>query len=292
MLEFGRDLEEFIRTNFYRNNVLDNGFLREMREIAIKKRNDSYLDDIRSKLILVNKPFTGATYINKIITIYKFNSFIGFLDSFYKYNISFKNDAFQIQLYVSILHEIMHSFQLDVFINNKSDETKYVIIRNAMSVHYGNISLSCKGKMGEELLKGYEFYDKNYSFLMDERQAELSALYFMLDIYNRFHLRDIDVLFDFHLFLILSNIREYIFKERINAPLRQFYKLINRMDLFNRLNFDKYSLRDKFIYGMPLTREELYEVCYPFINVNDSGKVFFERKNVAREKWEKKYVRK
>lgn len=293
MLEFGRDLEDFIKENFFRKNILDNGFLEELRQVALLKRDNSYIKEIQSKLILLNEIATRSIYYTdeNIIHIFRISSIIDYLLSVINKDFCFNKDIYRLTLFTSIFHEIMHSYHFDMYLNDKRNLPHLKVIKDSMDVGEGDISLNGrkitenKRKIADKLYSNYYFY------FPEERHAELSALFFMYDIYKQIRPNNLDLLYNFYSYIIGSNLEEYIFKDKLNSPVRQFYRHINRIDLFNKLDFDGYSLKDKFIFGMPLKREEMFEVCYPFVIFNDLGEIFLENEDVAREKWEKKYVR-
>lgn len=293
MLEFGRDLEDFIKENFFRKNILDNGFLEELRQVALLKRENSYIKEIKSKLILLNEIATRSIYHTdeNIIDIYRINSIINYLKAVVTKDLCFSEDLYRISLFTSILHEIMHSYHLDMYLNDKRDLSHLKIIRDSLTVGEGDVSLNGKKITESKKKRADKLYSKYYFYFPEERHAELSALFFIYDIYKQIRPNNIDLLYNFYSYIIGSNLEEYIFKDKLNSPVRQFYRHINRIDLFNKLDFDGYSLKDKFIFGMPLKREEMFKVCYPFVVFNDLGEIFFEEEDVARKKWEKKYVK-
>lgn len=290
MLEFGPDLEEFIKVNFDRKNIFDNGFLKEMREVSLKDRKFSYIEQIESKFVLLRGLDTCAVYDEQRIKIYKINKMLQYLFIMKIFNMRYNKDGFKIFVYAGILHEIMHSYHLDMFINDKSQDTLNTIIKHSMMVCNGDIELSGKKVSYSDEVKADQLYKKYYSFFPEEIHAFMTSLYFMLNVYTNLKPQNVNVIYDFYAYLILSNVETYIFKDKIYSPINRFYKIINRLDIFYKLDFDKYDLREKFVYGMPLTREELYRVCYPFIVFNDLGEIFLEDEKIARKKWGKNYV--
>jgi len=291
MLEYRREMAEFIKSNFNKRSFFDKKFLEEMRQVALLGRKNTYIDSITSEFITFKDINTCATYDEENIRIYIFNKFLHCLLYTKKYKIKLNFDVFKIFNYVSILHEIMHSYQLDMLINDKNQDILYSIIKHSMLVSAGDINLSGKKICSYDERRSIEFYQQNYFIFPEERQAELSALYFILQVYREFKPKSVATLYNVYKFLIYYGIKEYSFKDKVSCPLMRFYKSIDRLDLFYNLEFSINSLKDKFIYGMPLAREELYKVCYPFVNYNDSGKIFFEKESIARKIWVKKYAK-
>jgi len=285
------EMAEFLKENFDKRSVLDREFLEDLRQVSMIGRSNSYIDSIECRFGSFKDINTCAIYIEEKIRVFIFNKFLQYLKYIRKYKVSLSLDVLKLFNYVGIFHEIMHSYQLDVLLNDNSDDTLCTIIKHSLTVSGGDISLSGKKVFSYDVKKALELYQKIYFLFPEERQSQLSSLYFMFDVYRGINPKNFKALYDIYKVLIYYGIREYIFKDKVSCPLLRFYSIIDKTNLFYKLRLSEYSLKVKFMYGMPLTREELYMVCYPFVRYNDEGEIFFERESVARRMWEKRYVK-
>ena len=289
MLEFGRVFEDFIKENFYRRNLFDKKFLEELRNVALSQSPYSSINKIESKLICLESLNTSAIYYpeDKAIEIYRFNLKFIFLSSFLRREILFHKDLYRMFIFVGLLHEIMHFFQEEMCFNDNRDLPHLQIIRDSISASNGDISLSGKKISEKNIGKAKNLYYKHYHYFPEERHADLSSFYFIYNIYKDLNPSNLDLLYCFNSYFIFYTLEEYYFKHMLTSPLKQFYRCLNRIDLFNKFDFDKYNLIDKYIFGMPLKIDELSKVTYPFVVFNDLGEFFIQEDDVARKLWEK-----
>lgn len=89
MLEYRREMAEFIKSNFNKRSFFDKKFLEEMRQVALLGRKNTYIDSITSEFITFKDINTCATYDEENIRIYIFNKFLHCLLYTKKYKIKF-----------------------------------------------------------------------------------------------------------------------------------------------------------------------------------------------------------
>lgn len=257
---FNDNILDFISENFYVEDFFDKKFLTKLREYFVKEIN---LGD-RVKTIEKGSPLSlSNTFVyfsdKKLIKYYIFNIKHTFKCFCKDYEIDF-DDAWNFYFYQMILHEFTHPYQ-DLIRKELSHDNSSLLntLRHSDRVVEGDyrirkkymVPLFIRKKIGEHI------YNAIYSYIPDERHAQAVSYDTMLKIYSRmFPDKESEL-------LVFSNMfadEMYLGYEDIeegSCSLREFYKYIKREDIFNDLDFSSYNSHERYLYGMPLSLEEL-----------------------------------
>jgi len=77
MLEYRREMAEFIKSNFNKRSFFDKKFLEEMRQVALLGRKNTYIDSITSEFITLKILILVQLMMRRILEfIYLINFYI------------------------------------------------------------------------------------------------------------------------------------------------------------------------------------------------------------------------
>ncbi len=104
--------------------------------------------------------------------------------------------------------------------NDNRDLPHLQIIRDSISASNGDISLSGKKISEKNIGKAKNLYYKHYHYFPEERHANLSAFYFIYNIYKDLNPSNLDLLYCFNSYFIFYTLEEYYFKHMLTSPLK------------------------------------------------------------------------
>ena len=103
-------------------------------------------------------------------------------------------------------------------------------------------------------------YTHYYDYFPEEREAQGISFDTMVKFYEK----------SFPLKQEILNLLKHIFADEMfigyeyitrgSSSVKRFYKIINRIDIFNSFDFSSYSSYERYLYGMPLSLEEFISI--------------------------------
>lgn len=252
-MKFPPKIIKFIENNFDIRKIEDEQFLRTFKNLITSELNlNSYLREISFRDLSKYKAVAYYSQESKQIVMNP----NGIKKELELLSIDINPRTIAYQIFIALLHEITHINQIHEFETSKTFNTYELCLAHSQLVRLGYIHLNLKAKpKTSDKLEGRRLYLENGILFPIEREAEITAWEFMLPIYEKLmidNIREIEQLRASYSSLIFEDYEE-------TSPLEKFYTLIDRHDIFEKLDFKSYNTHERCLYGMPLTAEEYFE---------------------------------
>lgn len=254
-MNFSKDFINFILENFNRENYDDKSFLTKFRKLLVTENSlDEYVKEIKSgKLRNCLGMYTENTVIfdinnikNHIEYLIKLGSVSGAFYRFYNFIVL-----------DTIIHETGHANQ-DKRCYNFTDKLFLTsLLRDSRLIEDGYLKLTFDNPTINDRIKAQRLYRKYHDLYPSERETEIIAFSFLMNLYKKTYQSDILGISDlsFIYYQIISNGYDFDSQD-ITCPLKEFYRITDNLKTFNTFDFSEYDINTKITYGMPLTEEE------------------------------------
>lgn len=245
---------EFIENNFDMKLIENKNFLESFKDVITRELDlKYYLREIIIGDLSKYKAVAAYTQERKQMVI----DSNGVKKELELLNIDMNSRTIAYQIFISLLHETTHINQIHKFETLKSLSTyeKCLVHSELVRLGYKHLDLKAKVKNSDRL-EGRRLCTKNGLLFPTEREAEIGAWEVMIPIYESLrqeNIREIEQLRNAYSDLLFEDY------DINNCPLEKFYNLIDRQDIFNTLDFSKYNVHERCLYGMPLTGSEYFE---------------------------------
>lgn len=167
---------------------------------------------------------------------------------------------------LTILHEAIHAYQ-QLHMKNSNYMN---ILQISEDIMMGNVPLLEGGKAysRDNVLRSVILYHKYHDLYPAERQAIIEPVSFIYPVLK--HRVDIKILNDFRINTILSSLNPYVIEGKLSSPISQFFINTIGHDITNSLDISNLSERDKFIFGLPLSIDNLSNEVSNIFHLNDN----------------------
>lgn len=254
---FNACTNQFILENVKRTELLDKAFLEKLKVILVQELN---VQDFIKRIV--------PTTLSSDIAIYDFSQKTVFVDinqvifdllrlmeKGYLRRISDESTSFK--FFQAIIHEFLHAYQDLLCLSFRDMQVFLEILRDSILIHDGYNLSSFKAPSVAARINGDRIYKKYHDLFPGERHADLTSYDILILIFESIpSLKGEDVDGFKEIFYELSS-KYYRFGNKNSYPIERFYKMANSLERLKLYDFSSYSVHERFIGGMPLSKKEL-----------------------------------
>lgn len=171
----------------------------------------------------------------------------------------FKDDMLSKNIFMlsNLIHEFVHIYQRMLY-NEKDYNISSFVVNSRMFCDLNSISY----------FKNSIIYRLYYDIFPVELHAEgenikfISSLLDYFEIYKKYS--------DFLLYSIVPLVDSYKYRNsKVIPPMKRYYKLINKLNEYNSLDFAIYSELERFLFGMSDNLDEINDIVNKLIKNKD-----------------------
>lgn len=247
------DIKKYIYDNLTIKDFTNSNTIKELEEVLkSNKRFNEYFNSFNIR------EFNSGIILDNSLACYEGldNSIYLYMESIYDYYLFlinegvFKDDKLSKNIFMlsNLIHEFIHVYQRILY-NEKDNNISNFVVNSKMFCDLSNISY----------FKNSIIYRLYYDIFPVELHAEgecikfLSSLLDYFEIYKKYS--------DFLTYSILPLVDSYKCKnKKIIPPMKRYYKLINKLNEYNSLDFNIYSEVERFLFGMSEDIDEINDI--------------------------------
>ncbi len=241
----------FIVENFDREDIVSDCFLEEFRKVIVGGFNipNGNLHEIRGSSG-INHIAHYSLYRSEIV--FNFNRLVNILNDLRRKRIfkSIDEEHMRYMFFKILLHEVGHAYESSFLVFDK----KLRFYRDSDEVLLGDVHLSNNDISFIDILISNYLYLKYHNYFPTERHAEMFSFMVMNKVIDSLDLKNIS---DYKVYSLHKITEGYSYKNSSVSPLKKFYSIIKRRDIYDELNLDEINTKGKFIYGAELNNDEL-----------------------------------